>query len=157
MSRRKTIVKPKVVTDAKFSNVAVAKLINYLMLDGKKYIAETIVYKAIAMLGIELKQDPIKCFEKAVDTVKPLVEVRSRRVGGSTYQIPIEVRPTRQLFKSLKWIILAARSRASDQGMSTKLCAELCDAYYARGVAFKRKEDAHKMAEANKAFSHFRY
>jgi small subunit ribosomal protein S7 len=157
MSRRRASIKLKVIVDPRFGNVAVAKLINYLMFDGKKYIAEDIVYDAISKLGAKLKKDPIESFEKAVEIIKPLVEVRSRRVGGSTYQIPIEVRPTRQLFKSLKWIIGAARGRTSEKGMADKLFLEFYDAYHSRGLAFKKKEDAHKMAEANKAFSHFRY
>ena len=157
MSRRKSPTQLKITPDARFNNVVVSKLVNYLMLDGKKYVAESIAYKAIEKLGLKLKKDPVKVFEEVVENIKPLVEVRSRRIGGSTYQIPVEVRPERQVFKSLKWIIDAARKRGSTNGMADKLYSELFDAYNLRGGAYKKKEDTHKMAEANKAFSHFKY
>jgi small subunit ribosomal protein S7 len=157
MSRRRAAVKSKVTPDAKFGSVIVAKLINYLMLDGKKYVAEVIAYEAIEKLSEKLKKDSVQSFEEVVGLIKPLVEVRSRRVGGSTYQIPVEVKPERQVFKSLKWLIEAAKKRASGRGMANKLFLELHDAYNKKGGAFKKREDTHKMAEANKAFSHFRY
>jgi small subunit ribosomal protein S7 len=157
MSRRRSPVKLKIIPDSRYKNIIVSKLINYLMLDGKKYVAESIAYEAIEKLGHKLKKDPVLTFEEVVESIKPLVEVRSRRVGGSTYQIPVEVRPERQVFKSLKWLIEAARKRGSDSGMADKLFSELYDAYNKKGGAFKKREDTHKMAEANKAFSHFKY
>lgn len=160
MSRRKSPARLKATTDSRHKSAAVSKLINYLMFDGKKHVAEAIAYEAIEKLGHKLEKDPVQVFEEVVEIIKPLVEVKSRRVGGSTYQIPVEVRPQRQVFKSLKWLIGSARKRRSgkdNSGMAGKLFSELYDAYNRKGGAFKKREDTHRMAEANKAFSHFKY
>jgi len=157
MSRKATIIKKRKVYDNKFQSAIVGKFINYLMLNGKKSIAEKIAYSSIYNVGIHFKTKALDSFEKAIQYTKPLVELRSRRVGGSTYQIPVEVKPERQIFKSLKWIIDASRKRKSGNTMIDKLTAELIDANNKTGTAFKKKEETHKMAEANKAFAHFKY
>ena len=126
------------------------------MEDGKKAVAEKIVYSAFDMMASKTKQDALKVFAEAIDNVKPVVEVRSRRVGGATYQVPMEVRPERQISLSIRWLINYARSRG-EKGMTSKLSAELLDAYNGRGGAVKKREDTHRMAEANKAFAHYRW
>jgi len=136
--------------------VLAARFCNRLMLDGKKSTAEGIFYKALEALADKSQEDPIRAFEKAIDNVKPMLEVKSRRVGGATYQVPLEVRPDRQVALAIRWLISYARSRG-EKGMTARLSAELLDAYNNRGGAVKKKEDTHRMAEANKAFAHYRW
>lgn len=156
MSRRHAAVKRKITPDAKFGDTVVAKFMNYLMKSGKKSAAEKIVYSALDQIQTAQKEDPLKIFKEALGNVKPTVEVRSRRVGGATYQVPVEVRQDRALALSIRWIITAA-SKRGEKTMSQRLSGELIDAFNNRGNAVKKREDTHKMAEANKAFSHFRW
>lgn len=157
MSRKKISSRKDILPDAKFSSIVISRFINYLMIGGKKYVAEMIAYRAISMLAEKLKKDPVLAFEEAIENLKPSIEVRSKRVGGSTYQIPIEVLPDRQVFRSLKWLITCAKGRRSERSMTKKVYLELYDAYYKKGAAYKKKEETHRMAESNKAFSHFRF
>ncbi len=145
-----------VVPDAKYENKLVAKFIKSIMRDGKKSTAEKILYGALNMIEEKTKESPVKLFEQAVDNVRPQIEVKSRRVGGSTYQVPTEVRPSRRTALGIRWIISFARKR-SEKGMASKLAAELMDAAGNRGGSVKKREDTHKMADANKAFAHFRW
>ena len=156
MSRRHAAKKREILPDPKFNNLVVAKFMNYLMEDGKKSVAERIVYGAFEIITAKSKQDAITVFIEALDQVKPSVEVKSRRVGGATYQVPVEVRPSRAQALAMRWIILGAKARG-DKTMAERLAAEIMDAAQQRGTAVKKKEDTHKMAEANKAFSHFRW
>lgn len=157
MSRRNRAPKRDVLPDPKFKNEVVAKFINYIMVSGKKSIAEKIVYGAFNQIeSIKSKQKAVEVFEKALGNVAPMVEVKSRRVGGATYQVPVEVRPERQMTLALRWIIDASRKR-KEKGMGNRVAAELLEAVDGRGTAVKRREDTHKMAEANKAFAHFRW
>lgn len=156
MSRRHSAVKRKVLPDPKFGEQVVTKFINYMMKDGKKSASERIMYSALDDLKEKTKQDPIEVFREALDNVKPAIEVRSRRVGGATYQVPVEVRHDRALALSIRWIITASRKR-SENTMDQRLAGELLDAFNNRGNAIKKREDTHKMAEANKAFSHYRW
>lgn len=157
MSRRRAAEKRDITPDAQYGNIIIAKLINYMMFKGKKAQAEKIVYGAISNLAKKIKKDPVESFEEIIENLKPLVEVKSRRVGGATYQVPIEVKPNRALSSALKWLVSAARGKKSEKTMVDKLSAELVDAYNKKGNAYKKKEDTHKMAEANKAFSHYRW
>jgi small subunit ribosomal protein S7 len=156
MARRRVAEKREVLPDPKFHDALVTKFINALMERGKKSLAEYIFYGALDIVGERSKQDPLTLFKRALDNVKPVLEVKSRRVGGSTYQVPVEVRPDRRQALSSRWIIQAARSR-SERTMQQRLAAELLDAANNTGVALKKKEDTHKMAEANKAFAHYRW
>ncbi len=157
MSRRKAATKREILPDSKYNNLVVAKCINVVMHDGKKEVAEGIVYGALERLKKIAKDgNELACFLEAVDAVKPSVEVKGRRVGGATYQVPVEVRADRQQTLSLRWIINAARKRG-ERSMEERLFAELRDALNGTGAAFKKKIDTHKMAEANKAFAHFRW
>jgi small subunit ribosomal protein S7 len=156
MARRRVAEKREVLPDPKFHDMLVTKFINVLMERGKKSLAEHIFYGALDIVGERSKQDPLLLFKRALDNVKPVLEVKSRRVGGSTYQVPVEVRPDRRQALSTRWIIQAARSR-SERTMQQRLAAELLDAANNTGVALKKKEDTHKMAEANKAFAHYRW
>jgi small subunit ribosomal protein S7 len=156
MSRRHAAEKREVLPDAKFGDLVVTKFINSLMYAGKKSTAETIVYGALAQVEKKSKADPVKAFHDALDNVKPHLEVRSRRVGGATYQVPVEVRPDRAQALAIRWIIATARGR-SEQTMTDRLSAELLDASNNRGASVKKREDTHRMAEANKAFSHYRW
>jgi small subunit ribosomal protein S7 len=156
MARRRVAEKREVLPDPKFHDMLVTKFINVLMERGKKSLAEHIFYGALDIVGERSKQDPLLLFKRALDNVKPVLEVKSRRVGGSTYQVPVEVRPDRRQALSTRWIIQAARSR-SERTMQERLAAELLDAANNTGVALKKKEDTHKMAEANKAFAHYRW
>ena len=156
MSRRHSAEKRTILPDAKFGDLVLSKFMNNLMYDGKKSAAERIVYGALNRVEDKLKRAPIEAFHEAVENVKPSVEVRSRRVGGATYQVPVEVRPKRREALALRWIISASRSR-NENTMEERLAAELMDAVGERGNAVKKKDDTHKMAEANKAFSHFRF
>ena len=156
MSRRHRAVKREVTADAKYANVIVTKFMNSLMHDGKKSVAEAIVYGAFDELEAKLKKGALEIFLTALDNVKPTLEVRSRRVGGATYQVPVEVRPDRQQALAIRWIITAARKR-SEKTMIERLFGELQDAFNNRGSAIKKREEVHKMAEANKAFAHYRW
>ena len=156
MSRRRAAEKRNIIPDAKFGDPVVAKFINCLMVQGKKSTAERIVYSALDTINSRNGQDPLRLFHEALDNVKPAVEVRSRRVGGATYQVPMEVRPNRRQALAIRWIIDTARGR-SENTMTERLCNELLDAANNRGTAVKKREDTHRMAEANKAFSHYRW
>jgi len=156
MSRRHSAEKREIMPDPKFGNVVVTKLMNSIMYAGKKSVAEGIVYGAFEMIEGKTKQNPISIFQQALDNVMPSIEVRSRRVGGATYQVPVEVRTSRRQALGLRWIIIAARDR-NEKTMTERLSAELLDASNNRGNAVKKREDTHKMAEANRAFSHYRW
>ena len=156
MSRRRAAVKREVLPDAKFADPVVTKFMNCLMYQGKKSVTESIVYGAFERISKRSGQDPIRIFHDALTNVRPAVEVRSRRVGGATYQVPVEVRPERRQALAIRWIIQAARDR-SGHSMTEKLSAELMDAFNRRGNAVKKREDTHKMADANKAFAHYRW
>ena len=155
MPRKGEVPKRKINPDPKFSDTLVAKFINVLMYDGKKAVAERIVYEALDRVAERSGEDPVRVFKKALDNVKPQLEVKSRRVGGSNYQVPVEVRPTRKTALAMRWIIQYARSRG-EKGMVQQLAGEFLDAANNRGSAVKKKDDTHRMAEANKAFAHFR-
>ncbi len=156
MSRKRRAPKKIPIVDAKYKSVIIPKLINSIMFDGKKVTAEKIVYDALEKIKIKSKDEPITVFNDAINNVKPTVEVRSRRVGGATYQVPVEVKSKRSQALALRWIIDASRKR-KDKKMSDKLFNEIYDAYQNKGSAIKKKEDTHKMAESNKAFAHFRW
>ena len=156
MSRKRKAPKKIPVLDPKYKSVIITKLIKSIMYDGKKTVAEKIVYDAIDKIKSKSKDEPITVFNDAVNNVRPTVEVRSRRVGGATYQVPVEVKAKRSQALALRWIIDASRKR-KDKNMSDKLFNEIFDAYQNRGSAIKKKEDTHKMAESNKAFAHFRW
>ena len=156
MSRRASAIKREVLPDPVYNSQLVTKFINVIMLDGKKTVAERTVYDALEIIGGKTGEDPVKVFKKAIDGVKPAVEVKSRRVGGSTYQVPIEVRPARRLALSLRWIIQSALKRG-EKTMRERLAGELMDAEENRGSAVMMREDTQRMAEANKAFAHYRW
>ena len=157
MSRRKAATKREILPDSKYHNLVVAKCINVVMWDGKKEVAENIVYGAMEKLKTVAKdKDELTTFLEAVDALKPSVEVKGRRVGGATYQVPVEVRPERQQTLALRWLVMFARKRG-ERSMEERLFAEMRDALSGQGGAFKKKIDTHKMAEANKAFAHFRW
>ena len=156
MSRRHRAEKREILPDPKFGDVVLSKFVNCLMTDGKKSTAERIVYGAFDKIEGRSKQDPLKVFHEALDNVKPAVEVRSRRVGGATYQVPVEVRPERRQALAIRWLIDHTRKR-SETTMVDRLSAELLDAAQGRGSAVKKREDTHRMADANKAFSHYRW
>ncbi len=156
MSRRRAATKREIIPDAKFGDVVLSKFMNCLMIDGKKSIAENIVYGAFDRINDRTREDPLKVFHEALDNVRPQLEVKSRRVGGATYQVPIEVRPDRAQALAIRWIIGTARVR-SENTMRERLAGELMDASQNRGAAVKKREDTHRMAEANKAFSHYRW
>jgi len=156
MSRRRRAEKREILPDAKYGDRVLSKFMNCLMFDGKKSAAEQIVYGALTKVESRSKQDPVAVFHEALGNVKPYLEVRSRRVGGATYQVPVEVRSERAQALAIRWIITAARNR-SENTMVDRLSAELMDAAAQRGTAVKKREDTHRMAEANKAFSHYRW
>ncbi|MGH6929959.1 MAG: 30S ribosomal protein S7 [Dongiaceae bacterium] len=156
MSRRRTAEKREIQPDPKFGDVVVSKFMNCLMYEGKKSVAETIVYGAFEQIQKKSGNDPVKVFHDALGNVKPQLEVRSRRVGGATYQVPVEVRPDRAQALAIRWLIGTARER-SESTMVDRLCGELLDASNNRGNSVKKREDTHRMAEANKAFSHYRW
>ena len=156
MSRRHRAEKREVIPDAKFGDVILAKFMNSIMYDGKKSVAEAIVYGAFEVIEQKLKSDPLPVFKQALENVAPAIEVRSRRVGGATYQVPVEVRTERRQALAIRWIIGAARDR-NDKTMVDRLSSELMDAANNRGNAVKKREDTHRMAEANRAFSHYRW
>ncbi|MBN1847229.1 MAG: 30S ribosomal protein S7 [Deltaproteobacteria bacterium] len=156
MPRKRVIVKREIVLDPKYKSRLVAKFINCLMVKGKKSLAQSILYESFDIIGQKTKEDPLTVFQKAVNNVKPIVEVKSRRVGGSTYQVPTEVRANRSQALGIRWLISFSRSRG-EKSMAAKLASELIDAANGRGASAKKKEDTHKMAEANKAFAHYRW
>ena len=156
MSRRHRAEKREIIPDAKFGDIVVAKFMNTIMYEGKKSIAEAIVYGALDSIEAKAKSDPLAVFRQALDNVAPSIEVRSRRVGGATYQVPVEVRTERRQALAIRWIITAARGR-NDKTMVDRLSAELLDASNNRGAAVKKREDTHRMAEANRAFAHYRW
>ena len=156
MSRRHSAEKREIKPDPKFGDLIVTKFMNAVMYDGKKSIAETIVYGALDQVEAKTKQEPVTVFHQALDNVAPHVEVRSRRVGGATYQVPVDVRPERRQALAIRWLITAARNR-NETTMVERLSGELMDAANNRGTAVKKREDTHKMAEANRAFAHYRW
>ncbi len=156
MPRKGPVTKREVLPDPKFGSRLAMRFINRLMVDGKKSIAEKIFYQAVDELGEKSGEGPLKAFEQVVENAKPLMEVKSRRVGGATYQVPMEVRPERQEALAIRWLVTYARSRG-EKGMSKRLAAEFVDVFNGRGGTIKKKEDTHRMAEANKAFAHYRW
>jgi small subunit ribosomal protein S7 len=156
MPRKGPAPRREVLPDPKYGSRLVAKFINQMMVDGKKSVSEKILYQAMEELGRRLELEPLKAFEQVVDKVKPQMEVKSRRVGGATYQVPMEVRPARQESLAIRWLITYARGRG-EKGMVHRLAAEFIDAFNERGGAMKKREDTHRMAEANKAFAHYRW
>ncbi|GAA0214910.1 30S ribosomal protein S7 [Castellaniella daejeonensis] len=156
MPRRREVPKREILPDPKFGSVELAKFMNVVMLSGKKAVAERIVYGALDQIQAKTGKEPIEVFNTAINNVKPVVEVKSRRVGGANYQVPVEVRPVRRLALAMRWLREAAKKRG-EKSMDLRLAGELMDAAEGRGGAMKKREDTHKMAEANKAFSHFRW
>ena len=156
MPRRRVAAKREIIPDPKFGNERLAKFMNHVMVSGKKSVAEKIVYGALAKVEERSKEQPLDMFEKALESIQPLVEVKSRRVGGATYQVPVEVRPTRRMALAMRWLVDAARSRG-EKSMDLRLAGEILDAAEGKGAAVKKREDVHRMAEANKAFSHYRF
>ena len=156
MPRRREVTRREILADPKYKSTLVAKFINKVMEQGKKSVAERILYHAMEIIQERTKEDPLKVFEKSVGNVKPVIEVKSRRVGGATYQVPQEIRPERRTALAIRWLIAYAQER-SEKSMEEKLAAELLDAANNRGGAIKKREDVHKMAEANKAFAHYRW
>jgi len=156
MSRRHRAEKREVLPDPKFGDIVLTKFMNAIMLDGKKSVAERIVYGALDIVEDKAKSEPIRIFHDALENIKPSVEVRSRRVGGATYQVPVEVRHERKQALAVRWLVTASRSR-NENTMRERLAAELMDAANGRGSAVKKREDTHKMAEANRAFAHYRW
>ena len=156
MSRRRAAIKRSVIPDPRFGSEMLTKFMNLLMFSGKKSVAEGIVYGALDVIGTKGHEEPLDVLSKALENVQPRVEVKSRRVGGATYQVPVEVRPSRRVALAMRWLIDAARKR-NERTMAAKLAGELLDAFEGRGAANKKREDVHKMADANKAFSHYRW
>ncbi|MCG8463609.1 MAG: 30S ribosomal protein S7 [Xanthomonadales bacterium] len=156
MPRRRVVAKREILPDPKFGNQTLAKFMNHVMISGKKSVAESIVYGALDKVQERTGKDPLEVFTKALESVQPMVEVKSRRVGGATYQVPVEVRPRRRTALAMRWIIDAARKRG-EKTMAQRLAAELLEAIEQRGAAVKKREDTHRMAEANKAFAHYRW
>ena len=156
MPRRREVPKRTILPDPKFGDQTVAKFINVMMLDGKKSIAERIIYGALDIIGDRGAEKPLDVFYDALDNIRPVVEVKSRRVGGATYEVPVEVRPSRRNALAMRWLVDSARNR-SEKSMTQRLAAELMDAAEKRGGAARKKDEVHRMAEANKAFSHFRF
>ena len=156
MPRRRVVAKREVLPDPKFQDITLAKFINHVMVSGKKAVAERIVYGALSEIEEKGADKPLETFEKALEEIAPLVEVKSRRVGGATYQVPVEVRPSRRNALAMRWLVDSARGR-SEKTMAARLAGELLDAAEGRGSAVKKREDTHKMADANKAFAHYRY
>lgn len=156
MPRRREVPERTIIPDAKYNSKMVAKFIASIMRDGKKSVAEAAMYKAFDIIEEKTKGTPVKVFEQAIDNVRPVIEVKSRRVGGSTYQVPTEIRPSRRTALAIRWLISYARNR-SESGIAAKLAGEMLDAAANRGGAVKKREDTHKMAEANRAFAHYRW
>ena len=156
MPRRRIVAKREILPDPKYHNQTVAKFINHVMVSGKKAVAERIVYGALERIESRGSSDPVDVFEKALEAVAPFVEVKARRVGGATYQVPVEVRPSRRQALAMRWLVDSARKRG-EKSMAQRLAGEVMDAAEGKGAAMKKREDVHRMAEANKAFSHFRF
>lgn len=156
MPRRRVVAKREILPDPKFGNVKLAKFMNILMVSGKKAVAERIVYGALDIVGERSEKDALELFDDALEAIAPLVEVKARRVGGATYQVPVEVRPARREALAMRWLVEYARGR-SEKSMPARLAGELLDAAQGKGAAVKKREDVHRMAEANKAFSHYRF
>ncbi len=156
MSRKRSAPKKIIIVDPKYKSTIIPKLINSIMYDGKKTIAEKIIYDALEKIKTKSKEEPINIFNEAINNIRPTIEVKSRRVGGATYQVPVEVKANRSQTLAIRWLIDASRKR-KDKKMSDKIFNEIYDAYQSRGSAIKKKEDTHKMAESNKAFAHFRW
>ncbi|MBW1972942.1 MAG: 30S ribosomal protein S7 [Deltaproteobacteria bacterium] len=156
MPRRREVPKRKIIPDPKYNDTLVARFINGIMRKGKKSLAQRILYKSFDIIQAKTNRDPLEVFKQAVENVKPVLEVKSRRVGGSTYQVPVEIRPERRVALAIRWIVSYAKAR-SEKSMEEKLAGELLDAANNRGASIKKKEDTHRMAEANKAFAHYRW
>jgi small subunit ribosomal protein S7 len=156
MPRRRIVAKREVLPDPKYGNVTLAKFMNHVMISGKKSVAETIVYGALDIVKERLSTDPLEAFDLALENIAPLVEVKARRVGGATYQVPVEVRPSRRVALSMRWLVEHSRKRG-EKSMRQRLAGEIIDASQGKGNAVKKREDVHRMAEANKAFSHYRF
>ncbi len=156
MPRRRVVAKREILPDPKYGNQTVAKFVNHVMVSGKKSVAEHIVYGALTHIENRDRKDPIETFEKALESVAPFVEVKSRRVGGATYQVPVEVRPTRRQALAMRWLVDSARAR-SEKSMAARLAGELVDAAEGRGSAVRKREETHRMADANRAFAHYRF
>ncbi|WP_062058878.1 30S ribosomal protein S7 [Cellvibrio sp. OA-2007] len=156
MPRRRVVAKRDTLPDPKFGNVTLAKFMNHVMISGKKSVAERIIYGAMDIVKTKLNRDPLEVFTEALENIAPLVEVKSRRVGGATYQVPVEVRASRRTALAMRWLVDYSRKRG-EKSMPARLAGELMDAAQGKGAAVKKREDVHRMAEANKAFSHFRF
>ena len=156
MPRRRVVAKREILPDPKFGNLTLAKFMNMVMVSGKKAVAERIVYGAMEIVNTKLNKDPIEVFNEALEAIAPMVEVKSRRVGGATYQVPVEVRPARRHALAMRWLVEFSRKRG-EKSMDQRLAGELIDAAQGKGAAVKKREDVHRMAEANKAFSHYRF
>ncbi len=156
MPRRRVVAKREILPDPKFGSQLLAKFMNHVMVDGKKSVAEHIVYGALDIVADRKNGEPLELFEKALDNIRPMVEVKSRRIGGATYQVPVEVRPSRRTALAMRWLVDSARKRG-EKSMAQRLAGEVADAAEGKGAAMKKREDVHRMAEANKAFSHFRF
>ncbi len=156
MPRRRVVAKREVLPDPKFGNITLAKFMNMVMISGKKSVAERIVYGALDIVTEKTNQDPLEVFDEALEKIAPLVEVKSRRVGGATYQVPVEVRPARRQALAMRWLVEFSRKRG-EKSMAQRLAGELMDASQSKGGAVKKREDVHRMADANKAFSHYRF
>ncbi len=156
MPRRRVAAKREILPDPKFGNLTLAKFMNHVMVSGKKSVAERIVYGALDLVQERLSKDPLEVFDEALENIAPMVEVKSRRVGGATYQVPVEVRPSRRTALAMRWLVDYSRGRG-EKSMRQRLAGEIIDASQGKGSAVKKREDVHRMAEANKAFSHFRF
>ncbi|KZX86421.1 30S ribosomal protein S7 [Oleiphilus sp. HI0009] len=156
MPRRRVVAKREILPDPKFGSQLLAKFINHVMVHGKKAVAEKIVYDALDTVASKSNQDAMELFDKALESIQPMVEVKSRRVGGATYQVPVEVRPARQMALAMRWLVEYSRKRG-EKSMALRLAGEILDAAEGKGAAVKKREDVHRMAEANKAFSHYRF
>jgi len=156
MPRRRVAAKREILPDPKFGSQILAKFINHVMVDGKKSTAERIVYGALDRIAEKSKKNPIELFERSLENLRPVVEVKSRRVGGATYQVPVEVRPSRRTALAMRWLVESARNRG-EKSMPLRLAGEILDSVEGKGAAMKKREDVHRMAEANKAFSHYRF
>lgn len=156
MPRRRVVAKREILPDPKYGSVALAKFVNHVMVSGKKSLAERIVYGALGLVEERTRKDPVEAFNAALENIAPMVEVKSRRVGGATYQVPVEVRPSRRQALSMRWLVEYSRQRG-EKSMAQRLAGEILDASQSKGGAVKKREDVHRMAEANKAFSHYRF
>lgn len=156
MPRRRVVAKREILPDPKFGSVTLAKFVNHVMVSGKKAVSERIVYGALEIVADRSKKDPVEAFNEALENIAPMVEVKSRRVGGATYQVPVEVRPSRRQALAMRWLVEYSRGRG-EKSMPLRLAGEILDASQGKGAAVKKREDVHRMAEANKAFSHYRF